>query len=283
MNEIRRTLLKGMLTGAFIGTVGLPRQSFAAYPVVLAPMTLLLTGTPMDAMFLTGTEAAAVESGQRMQTVVAVQRAGILDPVGLRDFLQAHRGTRVVGLMDDANYVLFSAMAHDAGGTFLAEGLHGQYAQAVSRHELRVATGLRGAADVLAAGLARGGDSFSVTELPFAVSSALPGRDWSALGFDTYRVGREQPFCLHLAGLPLASACAALDVSSASVELVASVLGRPKDVSLKGEWPTLLGYALCHADGEARAHTATQMFLRGDAILNQHEKHASVASFVIDL
>lgn len=285
MNEARRTLLKGMLTSAVMGAIGLPKQSFAAAPVAPERMALLLSGTAMDAMFLAGAEAAAAEAGQPVQTIAMPQRAGIFDPGAVRDFLQAQRGTRVVGLMDDASYVLFSEMARDAGIALLAEGRHGQYAQAVSRHELRVAADLHGAAEILAAGLARGSDSFAVAELPFAASSALPGRDWSAHGFASYRVARAQPLCLHLAGLPLASVCDALDLSAAAAEPVTRTVGRPQAAPLDGEWPALLGYALCHvgAGREARASGTAQVFLRGDAILGQPGKLASLVSFVVDL
>lgn len=285
MNEVRRTLLKGMLTSAVMGAIGLPKQSFAAVPVVPERMALLLSGTAMDAMFRVGAEAAAAESGRPVQPIAMLQRAGILDPGAVRDFLRTHRGARVAGLMDDASYVLFSEMARDAGIALLAEGRHGQYAHAVSRHELRVATSLHGAAEMLAAGLARGSESFAVAELPFAAHASLPGRDWSAHGFASYRVEREQPLCLHLAGLPLASACDALDLPTASAEPLARVLGRPQEVPVDGGWPVLLGYALCHAGSgcEARVSGAAQVFLRGDAILGQPAKLASLVSFVADL
>lgn len=285
MNEARRTLLKGLLSSAAISAVGLPTQSFAAYSVTAQPMTLLLTGTPMDAMFLMGAEAAAAESGQQLQTIASAPRAGIIDLAWVSDFLQAHRGSRVAGLMDDASYVLFSAMARDAGVALLAEGRHAQYAQAVSRHELRVTTSLHGAAEVLVAGLVRSSEHFSVAELPFSAPSVFSGRDWSVHGFDSYRVGGERPLCLHLAGLPLASACAALELPSASAEPVARVFGRPPEIPARGEWPALLGYALYHAGcgGVVPVPGTAQMFLRGDAVLGQHGKRASLVSFVVDL
>ncbi|MFZ3288782.1 MAG: hypothetical protein WA191_18285 [Telluria sp.] len=285
MNESRRTLLTGMLAGAVMGAVGLPRLSFAADPVTSKPMALLLTGTSLDSMFLKGAEAAAIESGQSIRAIDTPKRAGIVDPARVRVFLQAHRGMRVAGLVDDASYVLLCEIARDAGIALLAEGRHGQYTHAVSRHELRVATGLHGVADMLAAGLVRSNERFAVAERPFGASSSLPDRDWSGHGFDSYRVGREFPLCLHLAGVPLASACAALDLPTAQAEPVVRVAGRPTEVPLEGEWPALLGYALCHAGSgvDVQVRGATQVFLRGDALLRQHDKLASLVSFVMDL
>lgn len=127
MNESRRTLLKGMLAGAVLGAVGLPRLSMAT-----ESMVVLQQGTPMDATFLADAQVAATASGWVVGTATIPLRGGIVDPVAARAFLQARRGVRVTGLMDDASYVPFSALARDAGAALVAEDRHGQYARLVS-------------------------------------------------------------------------------------------------------------------------------------------------------
>lgn len=293
MNDVRRTLLKGLLAGT---AAGLPGWSLAAPriglqpgpqilpPPVSKPIALLLTGTAVDALFLAGARTAAAESGGALRVLAAARRGGIIDPAASGELFAAHRGLRIVGLADDASYVLLAEIARDAGVGLLAEGRHGQFAQAVSRHELRVASGLHGAAETLAAGLARGDGGFAVAEQAVGPSSAWPGRDWSAHGFASYRIGAVRPLCLHLAGLPLAGACRALDLGDAAAEAVVRVIGRPREVPVDGAWPALLGYALTSAgSASGGSPAADQVFLRGAAVLGQPQKLASLVSFVIDL
>lgn len=286
MNEVRRTLLKGMLGSVVAGGIGLPRQTLAAMPVVPERMTLLLPGTAMDTLLQLGAQAAAAVSGRPVNPTALPRRDGILDPTALRDFLHANRGTRVAGLMDDAAYVLFSEMARDAGIALLAEGWHGQYRGAVSRHAFRVAPSVHGIGAFLATSLTHGGESFAVAEHPFVAHSASSQRSRSAHGFDSYRVAHQgQSLCLHLAGLPVASACSALELSPAAVEPLARADVRPHTLPIDASWPVLLGYALCHDDPGcvARLPGMTEVFVRGDAALGQAGKRSSFVSFVADI
>lgn len=285
MNEVRRTLLKGMLASVVVGGVTLPGRAFATARVVPERMTLLLSGTATDAMFRSGAEAAATESGRAVQPVALPRQGGILDPIAIRDFLRAHRGAHVAGLMDDAAYVLFSEMARDAGAALLAEGWHGQYLGGASRHTFRVTPRLHGVGEILGTGLVHGHESFAVAEQPFVAHASSPGRERSAHGFESYLVEQEQSLCLHLAGLPLASACTALDLPSPRVQALARTNHPPQAVPIDVAWPALLGYALCHAGSscETRVSSAAQVFLRGDAILGQPGKLDSFVSFVADI
>lgn len=286
MNESRRNLLKGMLAGGIIGAVGLPRLSLATRPMTPKPVALLLTGTPVDAMFAVASKAAAAALDQPDPSIFALDHGGAFDPAGVRHFLQEHRGMRVMGLMEDAGYVLFSEMARDAGADLMLEGWHIQHGGSTSRHALRMATGLHGVADILASGLARRGESFAVTELPFDTASrSLRGWDWSSLGFESYRVDQERPLWLHLAGCPLESACAALEVEPARAEPLVCWSQCPKVVSAEGGWPALLGHALFYlgSAGDTRVPCSTQVFVRGEAALTQHATLASLVSVVIDL
>lgn len=287
MNEVRRTLLKGMLASVVAGGIGLPGQALAAVSVVPERTTLLLPGTAMDIQLQLGAEAAATVSGRPVHPIALPRRGGVLDPIALREFLHAHRGTRVAGLMDDAAYVLFSEMARDAGVALLAEGWHGHYLGAMSRHAFRVAASVRGIGEFLATSLTHGRESFAVAEHPFVAHTASPQRSRSAHGFDSYRVAQQgqSSLCLHLAGLSVASACSALELSTAGVEPLAHANIRPSKLPVDASWPVLLGYVLCRNDSgcEPRSPGMAEVFLRGDAALGQPGKLSSFVSFVADI
>lgn len=286
MNEVRRTLLKGMLASVVAGGIALPRQALAAATVVPQRMTVLLPGTGMDTMFQSGAEVAAAESGRPVRAITLPRRGGMLDPIAIRKLLRAHRGTRVAGLMDDAAYVLFSELARDAGVALLAEGWHSEYPGAVSRHVLHATPGLRGVGEMLGTGLVRGRESFAVAAQPFFAQASSAERSRSVHGFESFRVEQQgQSLCLHLAGLPVVSACAALDLSMARVRPLTRANIRPQASPVDASWPALLGYALCHTGSGCEAERASmaEVFLRGDAILGHAGKLANYASFVADI
>jgi len=192
----------------------------------------------------------------------------------------------VIGLMEDAGYVLFSEMARDAGVGLLVQGQHRQACDAASRHALNSVAGWHGVADILAAGLAREGGSFAVTELPLGASGRpFAGRNWSSLGFVSYQTDDEQPFWLHLAGVSLADGCAALDIDPGRIRPRVCWTRAGREAAVNADWTALLGQALCHlgSGGEMDAPCIAQAFLRHEAAPTEPGKPLSLVSFVMDV
>lgn len=129
MNVSRRTLLGAILTGAATGAVGWPRRVFASLRSVQGAVGALIvvqTGTPLDGRFLLGVKAVARDLGWPQPTACSLKRGPRLDVQQTRHFFRSNDGGRAAGLMDDADYVLFSALARDAGARLLSEERLGQ-------------------------------------------------------------------------------------------------------------------------------------------------------------
>jgi len=126
MNVSRRTLLEAILTGAAMGAVGWPRRVFAAIRGAQGAVIVVQTGTPLDGRFLLGVKAVARDLGWPQPTACSLKRGPLLDVRQTRDFFRGNDGVRAAGLMDDADYVLFSALARDAGARLLSEERLGQ-------------------------------------------------------------------------------------------------------------------------------------------------------------
>ncbi|NMM26812.1 MAG: hypothetical protein HHJ12_05860 [Glaciimonas sp.] len=284
----RRSILKGMMAGSALAAYSLPRFSFAtaAEPIL-----------PRDIMLLTAGTAGRFELGvQAAGTVGSIAFGNDLPDAGAlqRLFPKVH-GKRLVGLMSDAAYVLFSELARDAGVTQMFEGRHMIAVDGSSaRHALHSVPGFHGAAPALAAALVQGNAGFAITEVPLGGSGrAHCGVDWSSLGFASYRVAGVSPqdeIWLHLSRIGIGPGCDALGVDASQAEplrcwrSMAAPNIAPHNVAGQG-WEQTLGQTLAMlAAGSCnnRAPCINQAFIHQLLPHEDGTAHDSFVSFVME-
>jgi len=261
----RRGILKSMVAGSALAAYALPRFSFA---------DTLTAQTPAGAR-----ELVLVTAGAGERFALAVREAGQAESLalgpGLPGVAALHtlfarvRGKRLVGLMPDAAYVLFSELARDAGVAIMFEGRHMTGAGSAS-HALHCVPGFQGVGRELAGALAGAGSAFAITEVPFGATGA--GRaDASLPGFASYRVGgllAQDELWLHLSGLDLAQGCEALGIEPAQ--------------PASGDWERSLGAALARlAAGSAGAPCVRQAFIHQLPAQQDDKGHDSLVSFLM--
>lgn len=88
-----------------------------AAPKAATPQPLLLSATAPRTGFAGGAAAAV--------PLQAHYVASLQPQLWLQDVLQQHAGQRLIGLMDNAGFILFETLALDAGVRFLVTGQHG--------------------------------------------------------------------------------------------------------------------------------------------------------------
>lgn len=284
----RRSVLKGMVAGGVLAAVGLPRWSRAAPSFMPKPAALVLAGTGCDAAFADGARSAARVSGGNALPIVQLARGIVPDVRATRSLFEQCKGQRIVGLMADGAYVVFTELARDAGARLICEGQHSFGADGNwSRHALRSVAGFHGVAEPMVAGLLQTGQSFAVTEVPLgATHRPLTGGDWAALGFSSYRVGGHEPFWLHLSGVSLETGCTALDASAGEAErLVCWRAYEPKAADVAGGWAGMLGHELARLSlaERNRAPCVSQAFFHRQVALLESHSAQSLVSFVMEI
>ena len=276
----RRTLLKGMMAGSAIIAAGLPKISFAKSPAPEPREVVLLACGGIDPAFLGG---AAEAAASRLHDL----GAGMLPDLGAtRALFASCRGARLVGLMEDAAYVLFSELARDASVRLVFEGQHSISAGGgESRHVFNSAAGFHGSAESLAAALTAADAAFAIAETPVGGGGRIVrGGDWSRLGFDSFHVADETPAWLHLSGVSRQQGCEALGVSAAQVEPLHCWPTYVPEAAAAG-WSATLGRTLARlaAGGEENRHPCVrQAFIRRPEALDDFAAHDSFVSFVME-
>ena len=125
----------GLLLGAPLA--GLPATAAAlASPDGAATAGLVVLGQAdrAGALSLAHRLAAALGHGGRPLPVQARDAAALRRPDQVDALLSLPRGTRVLGVMDDASAVVFLAMAASRGAHLLAHGHHRLATQGPTRH-----------------------------------------------------------------------------------------------------------------------------------------------------
>jgi hypothetical protein len=173
---------------------------------------------------------------------------GLPEAGALHRLFSKAQGKRLVGLMPDAAYVLFSEVARDAGVVQMLEGRHMIAVGGSGNHALYSSPGFHGTAEMLAATLMPN-TAFAITEAPLGgISRPLAGVDWSSLGFASYRLAGHLPqdeIWLHLAGLDIGQGCEALGIDSVRAEaLRCRRSAAPPDRLASQDWEPALGQAL---------------------------------------
>ncbi len=290
MKPHRRALLKGMMAGGAIAAVGLPKISFAKSPAPAAREIVLVSCGGNDAGFV----SAAADAGPLVRHNVGT--GTLPDLAAARALFASCRGKRLVGLMEDAAYVLFAELARDSGVRLVFEGQHGASADGrLSRHALHAAAGFHGAAETLAAALSVGEAAFAIAETPVGASGRLArGGDWSRLGFDSFHVAGDSPasqnpagdspLWLHLAGVSRAEGCEALGLAEALSEPLRCWPTYVPAAPAAG-WSSALGRALAQlaaGGAENRRPCVRQAFMRGAAALEDFAAATSRVSFVME-
>ncbi|MCX7169894.1 MAG: hypothetical protein NTY41_06245, partial [Proteobacteria bacterium] len=133
MTVQRRSILKSMLAAGSIAAFGIPRISFGAN-LNTGPHELVLITSGNSAGFASAVRAAAAASEISLGH-------GLPDIAAVGKLFETQRGKRLVGLMSDAAYVLFSEVARDAGARQVFEGHHSVAVDGGTRHSLHSVTG----------------------------------------------------------------------------------------------------------------------------------------------
>lgn len=280
----RRSILKSMMAASALAAYGLPRFSFATASEPVAPRDIVMLTAGMTGRFGLGVETAGA--------VDSIAYGNSLPEAGaLLSLFSRVRGKRLVGLMSDAAYVLFSELARDAGVVQMFEGRHMIAADgSTGNHALSSVPGFHGTAQTLAAALVQGNAGFAITEVPLGGSErALRGVDWSSLGFASYRIAGASPqeeTWLHLSGLGIGQGCDALGVDAGQAEALRCwrSVAAPQHVAALG-WQQTLGQALAVLAAGGVGNSApcvNQAFLHQLLPHDDGSAHDSFISFVME-
>ncbi len=215
MDETRRHLIKGMLTGGTLLAFGIPRitQAVAINQSLFGSTRncqLLLGNTPIDEAFAKGAETACTSySSFRQGTLPAFQLEDELltNPLRIVDLLTQSRNMRWVAVMDDANAAIFTELVRNSEGHLLALGSHtsvsGNNISLPLRHVWTTASPAYSAGGLLASILIQNQHNFSIVENFLAQSLGdSAGKEAYLSGFSSYRLADQPTIHLHCAGVP---------------------------------------------------------------------------------
>ncbi|MBS0586930.1 MAG: hypothetical protein JSS37_03010 [Proteobacteria bacterium] len=304
MDEKRRILIKGMLTGGTLLAFGIPTITQAAS---INPARsdsarnchLLLGNTPISEAFATGAQAACAHYGHSGQGALATSQLGdelLINPQHIADLLTQSHNMRWVAVMDYAHAAIFTELVRNADGRLLALGSHASASNADAalslRHRWTTAAPAYGAGGLLASILIQNSRSFSIVENFLKVSFPETGLAEGLLPqFSSHSLTDQPATHLHCAGLPApeASQLVGWETSANWVSLTS----RPATSFIEhlplGNWVEATGYAVVGAALEMGIHPeacAQRAFVhRPD---NRHRDHDVLAgkqfvSFVIDV
>jgi hypothetical protein len=278
MKPHRRALLKGMMAGSAIIAAGLPKISFAKEKAPAARDVVLVS---------CGRPAAGFAAGAGVAARRDLGAGSLPDLAATRALFESCRGARLVGLMEDAAFVLFSEMARDAGARLVFEGQHSIAAAGrQSRHAFISAAGFHGSAESLVAALTAADAAFVIAETPVGGGGRIVrGGDWSRLGFESFHVADETPAWLHLSGVSRQEGCDALGVAAVQTEPLRCWPTYVPEAPAGAGWSAILGNTLARlaAGGEEnRQPCLRQVFVRGAEALDEFATQDSYVSFVME-
>lgn len=209
MDETRRSLIKGMLTGGTLLAFGIPAVTQAVsisqtLSGSIQDCQLLLGNTPIDEAFARGAQAACT----RLDTLPAFQFADELltNPLHIADLLTRSRNMRWVAIMDYANAAIFTELVRNSERRLLALGSH-MFASSDNtslplRHVWTTASPIYSAGGLLASLLTHNQHDFSIVENFLEQAQADSAmKDSSLAGFSSYWLAEESSTHLHCAGV----------------------------------------------------------------------------------
>lgn len=124
----------GLLLGAPLAGLPATAAALASPADTTAPVVVIGQADRSGAVGLAHRLAAALGHGGRPLPVHARDAAALRRPDQVDTLLALPRGTRLLGVMDDASAVVFLAMAASRGAHLLAHGHHRLAAQGATRH-----------------------------------------------------------------------------------------------------------------------------------------------------
>ncbi|PSJ16978.1 hypothetical protein [Nitrosomonas supralitoralis] len=214
MNETRRSLIKGMLTGGTLLAFGIPTVTQAVslsqtFSGSTRNCQLLLGNTPLDEAFAKGAQTACTHySSYRQGTLPTFKLEDELltNPLRIVDLLMQSSNMRWIAIMDHGSAAIFTEMVRNFEGRLLSLGSHssssGTDASFPMRHMWTTATPVYSAGRLLASLLTQSQHDFFIVENflgQAVVDSAM--KDSSLAGFSSYRLTEQPATHLHCAGV----------------------------------------------------------------------------------
>lgn len=304
MDEKRRILIKGMLTGGTLLALGIPgiTQATSATSTLsdhARNCQLLLGNTAIGEAFATGARAACARYGHSGQGILATSQLGdelLINPQHIADLLTESRNMRWVAVMDYAHAAIFTELVRNADGRLLALGSHVSVsntdAALLLRHRWTTASPSYSVGGLLASTLVQNGRSFSIVEN--FLKAVLLDTGVTALSlpqFSAYNLADQPDIHLHCAGMPAPEASQLVGwETSASWD---SLVSRPAASFIEhppfGNWIEATGYAVVAAAlgmGIHQEACAQRAFVHRPG--NRNLDHDGLAgkqfvSFVIDM
>lgn len=214
MDETRRNLIKGMLSGGTLLAFGIPGISQAVSTSRFSTGSaqncqLLLGNTPIGDAFARGAVAACTSyTNYRPDILPTVKLADELltNPLRVAELFRQSRNIRWIAVMDDASAAIFTELVRNFEGRLLSRGSHtfssGDGISSPLRHVWATASPAYSAGGLLASQLIQNQHNFSIVE-NFLEQSAGDGATKSAslAGFLTYRLTTQPATHLHCAGV----------------------------------------------------------------------------------
>ncbi|TXI19130.1 MAG: hypothetical protein E6Q62_04825 [Nitrosomonas sp.] len=304
MDETRRNLIKGMLTGGTLLALGIPGITQAASTTSTLSDNarnchLLLGNTPIGEAFATGARTACAHYGHSGQNTLATFQLGdelLISPQHIADLLARSHNMRWVAVMDYAHAAIFTELVRNADGRLLALGSHASASNADAalslRHRWTTASPAYSAGGLLASTLVQNGRSFSIVENFLKTPFPEAGLTEALLPqFSSYGLADQPATHLHCAGLPAPEASQLVGwETSASWDLwVSSPAAAFVENPLLGNWIEATGYAVVAAalgTGIHQQACAQRAFVHRPG--NRNLDHDGLAgkqfvSFVIDV
>lgn len=214
MDETRRNLIKGMLTGGTLLALGIPTITHAVstghYPSSSTQIYQLLLGnTPIDEAFAKGAQVACAAYNNYCQGALpAIQLEDELLTNTLRivDLLTKSSDMRWIAVMDYASAAIFTELVRNSEGRLLSLGSH-TFATSDNtplplRHVWTTASPAYSAGGLLASMLIHNQHSFSIVEnfLTQTLGDSVL-KDASLSEFSSYRSANQPTTRLHCGGM----------------------------------------------------------------------------------
>lgn len=214
MDETRRSLIKGMLTGGTLLAFGIPTVT-QAVPIsqTLSGSTrncqLLLGNTPIDEAFARGAQAACtryIHYRQGTLPAFKLEDELLTNPLHIVDLLTQSRNMRWIAVMNHGSAAIFTELVRNFEGHLLSLGSHisssSNDASFPMRHVWTIASPVYSAGGLLASLLTQNRHDFSIVEnfLEQAVEDSAM-KDSSLAEFSAYRLTEQPATHLHCAGV----------------------------------------------------------------------------------
>ncbi len=197
MSAGRRRFLQGSVSAGAV-LLAAPAGLFAsqaacpapAYPIAAAGHPILLLRSPDDEPFALPAQQTARRCGVTSIGSLVLAEKFVGSTAALRAALGAHRGTTLIGLMDDRSATLLEETVRDLDGSVCCRGQHRGMLRdgAASRHAFMTTAATRGIGNALAGTLRADEAAFLVREHAWCEDRAeagqvdsLPDAPWPAV------------------------------------------------------------------------------------------------------